>query len=320
MKIAPALAAGNTVVLKPSELTPLSTLRLAELAADVLPPGVLNVVTGFGDPVGSSLASHPGVAMVSMTGSPATGKKIAAVAAATLKRVHLELGGNAPVIVFDDADLDELAETLRVAAFWNSGQECGAATRVLASRGVYDRLLDHLVPMVTSVKVGDPAADADVEVGPLISAAHRDRVLNLCDRAEADGGRVLAGGGGANGGRGFFVEPTLIAAVDQRAEIVQQEIFGPVVTVQPFSDEADAITLANATPYALSASVWTRDVGRAMRVVRELEAGTAWVNSHLVYFPDLPWGGMKDSGGGRDLSVYALEDHTQTRHVMVSLR
>jgi betaine-aldehyde dehydrogenase/aminobutyraldehyde dehydrogenase len=318
MKIAPALAAGNTVVLKPSELTPLSTLRLAALAADVLPPGVLNVVVGLGDTVGAAIVEHPGVAMISMTGSPESGKKIAAAAAPTLKRLHLELGGNAPVLVFDDADVDALVETLRVAAFWNSGQECGAGSRVLAQRGIYDRVLEALVPMVRSIPVGDPLAEPDVEVGPLISAVQRDRVLGLCERAASQGALVLTGGGSPDG-RGFFVEPTVVAAPDARSEIVQREVFGPVITVQPFGDEAEGIALANATPYALSGSVWTRDVGRAMRTVRELEVGTAWVNTHLVWFPELPWGGGKDSGGGRDLSVYALEDHTQTRHVMVNL-
>jgi 1-pyrroline dehydrogenase len=318
MKIAPALAAGNTVVLKPSELTPLSTLRMAELAAGLLPDGVLNVVTGDGDPVGAEISRHPGIAMVSMTGSPESGRKIAAAAAPTLKRLHLELGGNAPVVVFDDADLDALIETLRVAAFWNSGQECGAASRLLVAEGIRDRLLDRLVPMVESVSVGDPADAADLEVGPLVSAAHRDRVIGLLDRAASDGAQVLTGGGTAGRSTGFFVEPTVVTGVDQRSDIVQREIFGPVVTVQTFADEADALAMANDCAYGLSGSVWTENVGRAMRFARELQFGTAWVNTHLVFFSEMPWGGGGDSGGGRDLSSYALEDHTQTRHVMVA--
>jgi 1-pyrroline dehydrogenase len=320
MKIAPALAAGNTVVLKPSELTPLSTLRMAELAADILPAGVLNVVTGDGDPVGAEISRHPGIAMVSMTGSPESGRRIAAAAAPTLKRLHLELGGNAPVVVFEDADLDALVETLRMAAFWNSGQECGAASRLLVAEGIRDQLVEALVPMVESVSVGDPAeVDEDLEVGPLVSAAHRQRVLGLLDRATSAGARVLVGGGDGGRSRGFFVEPTLVADVDQRSDIVQREIFGPVLTVQTFSDEADALRKANDCAYALSGSVWTQNVGRALRFARELQFGTAWVNTHLVFFPEMPWGGGGDSGGGRDLSIYALEDHTHTRHVMVNL-
>ena len=315
-KIAPALAGGNVVVLKPSELTPLTTLRLAELAAGVLPPGVLNVVTGDGPNVGAALVRHPEVAMVSLTGSVATGKGIARTAADTLKRVHLELGGKAPVIVFDDADPAAVARVLRVASFLNSGQDCTSASRVLATPGVFDALLEALVPAASSLVVGDPARGDDVEMGPVISARQQERVLGFLERATDGGAQVLTGGGAGSDG-GFFVEPTVVAGVDQRAEIVQQEVFGPVVTVQRVEDAERAFALANDVPYGLAASVWTRDVSVAMEAIRQLDFGCVWVNDTLPFLSEMPHGGFKESGYGKDLSVYALEDYTRVKHAMV---
>ncbi|MCQ4084569.1 gamma-aminobutyraldehyde dehydrogenase [Streptomyces sp. RB6PN25] len=317
-KVLPAIAAGNAIVLKPAELTPLTSLMFAQAATDAgIPPGVVNVVTGAGPDAGEHLVGHPSVAMTSFTGSTAVGRRVAEIATRTVKRLHLELGGKAPFVVFDDADVEAAAHGAVAGALINTGQDCTAATRAYVQRPLYETFVAAVADLFAAVRLGDPF-DPHTDLGPLISQVQRDRVAGFVDRARGDGARVVTGGEAPGGGlaTGAYYRPTLITDAPQHSEIVQGEIFGPVLVVLPFDTDDEALRLANDTPYGLAASAWTRDVFRAGRATREIKAGCVWVNDHIPIISEMPHGGCKASGFGKDMSAYSFDEYTQVKHVM----